>query len=32
VHRIHRLGAGIVQRDLASGTTEVSQHDGQGTA
>jgi RHS repeat-associated protein len=30
VHRIHRLGAGIVQRDLASGTTEVSQHDGQG--
>jgi RHS repeat-associated protein len=30
VHRIHRLGAGIVQRDLASGTTEVSQHDGLG--
>ncbi|MCB9661889.1 MAG: RHS domain-containing protein [Sandaracinaceae bacterium] len=30
VHRVQRLGAGIVQRDLASGVTEVSQHDGRG--
>ncbi|MCB9661885.1 MAG: HNH endonuclease [Sandaracinaceae bacterium] len=30
VHRVQRLGAGIVRRELASGTTEVSQHDGRG--